>query len=251
MSDTKFKLPNPPIVEAVLDIECDLPPGQEIAATEESGRTVFGDRYPTFRTQLLQEHQIEMKSGEPLAISVKHGVQALQFVQEDEKQLVQIRIQGFSFNRLAPYTSLDDYLPEIERTWSLYVDLVKPVQVRQIRIRYINRILLPMKEEGVDLDHYFTIAPHLPDEDRLVLVGFLNQHVAVESATGNQVNMVLTAQPIENNKLPIIFDNSVVNNDPCEPDHWLGILQKIQALRELKNHIFRKTLTDPCLDLFR
>jgi uncharacterized protein (TIGR04255 family) len=251
MSDAEFKLPNPPIVEAVLDIECDLPPGQQIAELEESARKVFGDRYPKFRTQLLQEHQIEMKSGEPPAISVKHGVQALQFLQEDEKQLVQVRIQGFSFNRLAPYTSLDDYLPEIERTWSLYVDLVKPVQVRQLRVRYINRILLPMTEGGVDLDQYFTVAPHLPDEKRLELVGFLNQHTAVEIETGNQVNMVLTAQPPEDNKLPIIFDNSVVNSDPCEPDHWPGILDKIRVLRGLKNHIFRKTLTEPCLDLFR
>ena len=87
-----------------------------------------------------------MKPGELPALSIKHGVQALQFLQDDERQLVQVRVQGFSFNRLAPYTSLDDYLPEIKRTWGLYVDLVKPVQVRQIRVRYINRILLPMTE---------------------------------------------------------------------------------------------------------
>ena len=184
-------------------------------------------------------------------LSVKNGVQALQFLQDDEKQLVQVRVQGFSFNRLAPYTSLDDYLPEIERTWNLYVDLVKPVQVRQIRVRYINRILLPMVEKGVDLDHYFTVAPHLPDEDNLVFIGFLNQHAAIEVGTGNQVNMVLTAQPPENNMLPDIFDNGVVDSSPCEAENWPRILAKILALRDLKNRVFRKTLTEPCLSLFQ
>jgi uncharacterized protein (TIGR04255 family) len=182
---------------------------------------------------------------------VKQGVQALQFLQDDEKQLVQVRVQGFSFNRLAPYTSLDDYLTEIERTWSLYVGLVKPVQVRQIRVRYINRILLPMTEKGVELDHYFTVAPHLPDEDNLVFVGFLNQHAAIEVGTGNQVNMVLTAQPPEGGMLPVIFDNSVIDSSPCDAESWPRILGKILALRGLKNRIFRKALTEPCLALFQ
>ena len=213
--------------------------------------TLISDRYPKFRTQLLQEHQIAMTVGEPPVFSVKHGLQALQFLQEDEKQLVQVRVQGFSFNRLAPYTRFDDYLPEIERAWTLYVSLVHPVQVRQIRLRYINRILLPMIEGRVDLDHFFTVAPRLPEEDKLTLLGFLNQHVAVETATGNQVNMVLTAQSLEGNRLPIIFDNGVSNSDPCEPDDRPHILGNIQALRALKNRIFRKTLTEPCLALFQ
>jgi uncharacterized protein (TIGR04255 family) len=251
MTESKLSLSTPPIVEAVLDIECDLPPGLQIAELEERALNVFRDSYPKLRTQLLQEHQIAMKPGELPALSIRHGVQALQFLQDDERQLVQVRVQGFSFNRLAPYTSLDDYLPEIKRAWGLYVDLLNPVQVRQIRVRYINRILLPMTERRVDLDHYFTVAPHLPDEDRLELVGFLNQHVAVETATGNQVSTVLTAQPPEDNWLPVIFDNSAVNSEPCEPDNWSRISERIQALRVLKNHVFMRTLTTPCLALFQ
>ncbi len=251
MTEPELDLSNPPIVEAVLDIECDLPPGFQIVEFQDRALSVFRDSYPKLRTQLLQEHQIAMKPGELPALSVKHGVQALQFLQNDEKQLVQVRIQGFSFNRLAPYTSLDDYLPEIERTWGLYADLVKPVQVRQIRVRYINRILLPMTDRRVELDHYLTVAPRSPDEDRLELAGFLSQQVAIETATGNQVNTVLTAQPPEDGKLPVIFDNSAVNNEPCEPDSWPQILQRIEALRVLKNHVFKRTLTEPCLALFR
>ena len=251
MIKPELNLSNSPVVEAVLDIECDLPPGLQISALEEHALDVFRDSYPKLRTQLLQQHQIAMKPGELPALSVKHGVQALQFLRDDERQLVQVRVQGFSFNRLAPYTSLDECLPEIKRTWDLYVDLVKPVQVRQIRLRYINRILLPMTEGRIDLDHYFTVAPHLPDEERLALVGFLNQHVAVETATGNQVSTVLTAQPPENNWLPVIFDNSAVNSEACEPDNWPRISQRIQALRGLKNHVFMRTLTKSCLALFQ
>ena len=111
------RLRNPPIVEAVFDVDCDLPPGFDLVALEERSQALFQDRYPKFRTQLVQEHRIETKADAPPNTSSRLAVQALQFLHDDEKQLVQVRAQGFSFNRLAPYSSLDDCLPEIERTW--------------------------------------------------------------------------------------------------------------------------------------
>lgn len=251
MTDAEYKLPHPPIVEAVLDIECDLPPGRDIVSLENDARACFIDRYPKFRTQFVQLHQIAARPGESPEISVQQKVQALQFLQDDEKQLIQIRAEGFSFNRLDPYTSLDDYLPEIERTWHLYVGLAKPLQIRAIRMRFINRILLPLEDRQVDLDKYLTIAPRLPEEDALTFVSFFNQHAALDVVTGSQVNIVLTTQPPEGGKLPVIFDNTVIFEEPRDSDDWAWILSKIQVLRHLKNRIFRKALTGPCLYLFQ
>src|SRR5947209_7851959 len=132
MSETDLKLTKAPIVEAVLEIECDLPPGQEIGTLEGPARELFRDHYPKLRTQLIQEHQIEAKADEPPKVSVRRGIQAFMFFQQDEKQLVQVRAQGFSFNRLAPYSGLDDYLLEMERTWRLFVRLAAPIQTRLI-----------------------------------------------------------------------------------------------------------------------
>ncbi len=42
MTKSELNLSNSPIVEAVLDIECDLPPGLQIAALEEHALTYFG-----------------------------------------------------------------------------------------------------------------------------------------------------------------------------------------------------------------
>jgi uncharacterized protein (TIGR04255 family) len=251
MSEHPFKLPNPPIVEAVLDIECDLPPGQHVTEIEAPALERLRDQYPKFRHQFMQEHMVEVRPPQPARQSTRQWVQALQFLKEDEKQLVQVRAQGYSFNRLAPYTSLDDYLPEIERTWRLYLELVKPLKVRLIRLRYINRILLPLTEGRVQLDDYFTVAPRLPDEENLTLAGFLNQHIAIEGGTGHQVALVLAAQPAEPAHLPVIFDNGVTSPEPGEPDNWPWILAKIRVLRELKNRMFRRAVTDKCLDLFQ
>jgi uncharacterized protein (TIGR04255 family) len=245
------QLPNPPIVEAVLDVDCDLSPGFDLAALEGVSRARFQDRYPKFRPLVMQEHQIALTVGTPPNMSTRLAVQALQFLHEDERQLVQVRANGFSFNRLAPYTGLDDYLPEIERTWRLYADLVSPVQLRSIRLRYINRILVPMTAGTVDLDEFLKIGPRLPDEKRLVLSGFLNQFAAIEKDSGHQVNLVLVAQPPVNEKLPVILDITVASALTADGADWSLMMPTIESLRSLKNRIFANTLTPRCIELFQ
>jgi uncharacterized protein (TIGR04255 family) len=251
MSESDFTLPNPPIVEAVIDIDCDMRPGLKLAELETTVRERLEVDYPKFRTQFLQQHKIEASVNEPPKMSVRHNVQALQCLKEDEKQLVQVRAQGYSFNRLAPYSSLDEYLPEIEQTWRQFVEITAPIQIRAVRLRYINRILVPFKEGKVNLDDYLRTGPRLSDEDSMTLVSFLTQHTAVEKATGHQINTVLTSQGPLDQKLAIIFDNCVAGSGTVAPDNWAWILDKIRALRALKNRVFKDTLTKACLNLFQ
>ncbi len=250
-SESSLKLANAPIVEAIVDIDCDMPPGFELTALESRARDIFGETYSKFRAQLIQEHQIKHEGDQLPEMSVRRGLLALQLLHDDERQLVQVRAQGFSFNRLAPYTSLDDYLPEIERTWKLFAGFASPVQIRSVRLRYINRILLPMMGGRVDLDQYLKLSPTLPDQDRLTFAGFLNQHLAVEAETGNQVNIVLTSQTVENEQLPLIFDITAACSGNADPNHWSWILSRVESLRSLKNRVFKNTLTEQCLNLFR
>jgi len=251
MSDRLLKLKTPPIVEAVLDIDCDMPPKLDFAALEAPVRDAFRDRYPKFRTRFMQAVQVEAAADRALNVTTKQGFQALQLLQEDEKQLVQVRPQGFSFNRLAPYSSLDDYLPEMERTWRLFLGFAAPVQVLVVRLRYINRFLIPLVDGRIDLDVYLKLGPRLPDENKLTLVGFLHQHSAAEADTGNRVNIILTAQPPEYDKLPIILDIEAFRPGNGEPSNWTEIQSKIQSLRRLKNAVFENSLTDQCLNLFQ
>jgi len=251
MTDPLIRLKNPPIVEAIFDVDCDLPPGFDLAALEGPSRGRFGDQYQKSRVQFIHEYDIEAHADAPLNASSRRVIQALQFLHNDDRQLVQVRTPGFSFNRLAPYSSLDDYLPEIERTWRIYVDLTSPVQIRAIRLRYINRILLPMTANTIDLDEFLKIGPRLPDGDNLKLTGFLIQQAAIEDDTKHNINLVLTDQAPTNEKLPVILDITVTSPAIIESADWPIMRRTIESLRSLKNRVFLNMLTSKCIELFQ
>ena len=251
MNERQLSLGSAPIVEAVVDIDCDMPNQTDVEALDAAAGAALAARYPTPRRRMLSEHQISAAPEGPVAVTLRQGLQALQYISADEKQLIQFRPAGFSFNRLAPYTTLDDYLPEIERTWRTFVDIAKPVACRTIRLRYINRIQLPMEEGRVEIDDYLKLAPRLADEKRLTFAGFFNQHSVLEPATGNQVNIVFATQPPVGDQLPIIFDIEAFKDVSSEPGDWGSISGRIRTLRALKNLVFANSLTDKCLNLFQ
>jgi uncharacterized protein (TIGR04255 family) len=245
------KLTRPPIVESVIDIDCDMPIGFNLGALEEAGLQKFGERYPICRKHFLEHHHFQKKGADPFTLSSTRGLQALRFLQKDERQLVQVRTQGFSFNRLAPYSKLDDHLPEIERTYRLFCELTQPVQVRQVALRYINRIMLPLENKTLELDDYLEKAPKAPDDERFEFRGFLHQHILEEKGSGNQMTLVLTLQPVEGDRVPLLFDNGVRCFKAIIPADWPEIQNCIFSLRHLKNEVFADTLTERCLNLFQ
>ncbi len=246
-----FKLARAPIIEAVIDIDCAMPPGFDLVALEKTAAEGLKATYPKLTQQLVQEHQFETSPDSPPKMSVRHGLQALQFRNSDDKQLIQIRSQGYSFNRLAPYGSLDDYLPEIERTWAIFRNLTLPTQIRVVRLRYINRLDLPILSKDVKVADYIKNAPEVPPGTNLSLRGFLSQRLTVESETGHEANIVLSSQPAQCDAFPIIFDICVGALGPEEPENWTWISKKIISLRDLKNRIFTNTLTEKCLNLYQ
>lgn len=253
MLEPQFTLDQAPIVEAVLDIDCDIPGPIDVDVMDAAAAAALEDRYPTRRRRMLSEHQISGTADGvgPLAVTSRQGLQALQYVSADEKQLIQFRTVGYSFNRLAPYSTLDEYLPEVERTWRIFVDIGKPVICRTVRLRYINRILLPMQDGRVNLDDFLKLAPRLVDEKRLTFASFFNQHSVLEPDTGNQANIVFATQPVEGDQLPVIFDIEVFKDVSSESSDWPTISGKIMSLRSLKNLVFAHSLTEKCLNLFR
>lgn len=244
------RLDNAPIIEAIVDIDCDLPPSYNLRALEDAAHNPLREQYPVMQRRFMQEVRIEAGKEGSFDQQVRQDVDALQFLAPDRKQLVQFRLDGFSFNRLAPYSTLDDYKSDIRTGWQAFLDVVAPVQIRTVRLRYINRIMIPVTETHVDLNAYFRVAPSQPADPGLRLSSFVNQYTATDPETGHYSTVVLASQQREGGELPIIFDNTALSTRAIDPDDWTTLWNEIQAVRYLKNRVFYNTLEDKCLRLF-
>jgi|FLOH01.1.fsa_nt_gi uncharacterized protein (TIGR04255 family) len=246
--------PHPPIVEAIVDIDCELPPGVTLTDLETAACDSLRDNYPQLQKRLLQQFQIRQQGDAAPEHELKDGgLDTLLFRSEDSRQLTQFRSSGYSFNRLAPYEGMDVYLPEIKRTWENYCAITHPLRIGKIGLRTINRIALPLNVEGgVELETYLKTGPRLPQVPgrALSFTGFLNQHQLLDSGTGHQANIALAIEGKKEEKLILILDIDVFDLKPRETLEWTEIVPVIESLRNLKNELFFNILTKECLNLY-
>lgn len=251
MTENYPHLEHPPIVEVVLDIDCNMQPNFNLAKCSESLQEKVGEQYPNVKKRHLMKHTIRQEGESQPNLSVEDSIDAFQFIQKDDKQLFQIRRNGFSFNRLAPYHQLDDYLGEVQRLWELYLTEVKPQHIRDIKLRYINRIELPLGEGELNLDRYLHLGPRVPDDARYAFTRFMRNEELIDKETQYRMVVTLASEPQQEPCLPVILDITGIGAPEGDSLSWGAVETVIQSLREMKNNIFYKTLTKDCLELFK
>jgi uncharacterized protein (TIGR04255 family) len=91
-------------------------------------------------------------------------------------------MDGFTFNRLKPYTGWAQVLPQALELWRIYVEEFGPLSVTRIAVRYINRLTLPAPV--VNMSRYLTAPPTVPAGAPQSLRGFLQRIVLEDTAAG-------------------------------------------------------------------
>lgn len=241
--------PNAPITEALLDIRVQLPVEVNLARLAAYYDSVK-ELYPTKRER--HSWQGGFKLNPPGNIEVLQslgGPDGYLFTSTDGKQIVQARLDGFTFNRLKPYDKWETFRDEARQLWHLYVQIADPKQVTRAALRYINRIEIPLPMKDFR-DYILTlpeIAPGLPQG----LEKFLMQLVIPVPDTPAMAVITQTMEPVtDTNKVPLIFDIDVFREaalDVKGEEVW----QAFEKLRNLKNNIFFKSITPKAKELFR
>src|SRR5688572_30820653 len=97
------RFPNAPITEALLDIRVKLP--AEVTLTRlASFHDNVREQYPVKRERVRWEGSIQFEPGiVPEMRPPSGGPDGYLFTSADGKQIVQARLDGFTFNRLKPY----------------------------------------------------------------------------------------------------------------------------------------------------
>src|SRR5437763_560177 len=94
-----------PIVEAMIDFRVRLQADFDVGRFK-ALHSQFQTQYPNVEEKKLVEHYFEQMQGKEPVHNVKdHGVHGFFFRSPDNANIVQFRRDGFTFNRLEPYTS--------------------------------------------------------------------------------------------------------------------------------------------------
>lgn len=233
-------LSNAPITQAIIDIRTKLPPSVDLPRLG-SVHDLIRQHYPKRKERKRWEGRIELKEGEPPAqTAVYKGSDGYLYTSEDDKQTVQFRLDGFTFNRLKPYETWERMRDEARRLWRLYLQIATPEKITRIALRYINRldIPLPITDFGDYLAAPPSVASGLPQGIRSFLTRVAIQEPASEATCIiNQALESLTKQGYASLVLDIdVFKQSQL--DASDEEAW----RVLETMRNFKNRVFLRVL---------
>ncbi len=241
-------LTNAPITEAIIDLRVKLPSTfvntEFLKAAKE-----LSNSYPKNEPRRMVKHTFGMdKGGKPFIQPPKdEGIQGYFFKSEDEKNIAQFRLDGFTFNRLHPYTEWQSVITEAKRLWGIYNSIAAPEIVKRIAVRYINKIeiKLPIK----DFDEYLAAPPNIPPSLPQELSQFLSRMVIHDG--DKTINLIQAMEPSTDvAKITVILDIDVFKTNESGFD-IVNIWSHFQELHDLKNKVFFESITEKVAEMYQ
>ena len=236
-----------PITEALIDFRVELPQGFDNDKFEQLAASLE-PQFPKKTQQRVLRAHFEFKEGPAKTRAQELPHRGLTLKTEREREMIQLRVDGFTFNRLKPYTSWEKIFPRAYRFWKKYLDCVEPVGVTRLATRYINALDVPIPK--TTFFEYLEAPPRLPQGVPNVISGFLTRVVLEDPASGASANLIQALQPAsEPEHVRIIVDIDVYKVGAFDSHEELT-RSTFEQLHELKNRIFFSSITEKAASLF-
>jgi len=245
-------LKNAPITEALFDIRVKLPKSF-IVDKFETIKQDLSDSYPIIEKQQLFLEYHKVINGKPQIGPIEEGINGYFYKTDDKKEIAQFRRDGFTFNRLHPYTNWDDLIVKTKNLWPLYKKIANPEAVTRLAVRYINHLQLPLPLE--DFSEYLCIPPNIPEGLPQGVINFLNRVTLYDSAQDISANITQSLESgsqsskNRNNHIVLILDIDVYKQGDFSMDSQ-EIWDNFEKFRKMKNEIFFNYITEKTARLF-
>jgi uncharacterized protein (TIGR04255 family) len=245
------RFPNAPITEALLDIRVTLPAQTDLAKLA-TFHDAITQQYPSKQERLAWRGQLEIKASPvpEVSQSATGEPDGYLFTSVDGRQVVQARLDGFTFSRLKPYDKWTTLRDEAQELWQHYVRIASPETVTRVALRYINRIEIPLPMR--DFKDYILTTPEIAPDLPQGLGSFFMRLVIPDPKTQAVAIVTETMEPIDEsrNRLPLIFDIDVFRTAAFNIQDNV-MWEAFEYLHDLKNDIFFKSITPKTKELFQ
>jgi len=237
-----------PITEALIDFRVQLGEGFSVEKFEDLARKV-AQEYPTsdkIRT-VFAKFDVGGAIAKP---DIKHGELGVLVKNPDKKTQAQFRIDGFTLNRLEPYTRWEEIYPETIRLWHLYTEAANPLAVVRLATRYINKLNLPLPV--ADLRDYLIAPPRVPEGLPQVLKAYLTRLIIHDPLVGHSAIVTQSSEPnpMDPEHVTVLLDIDAFKEVSLKPAEQGEIDRVLGLLHDFKNDIFFNSITQTASELF-
>ncbi|MCF4966579.1 TIGR04255 family protein [Nostoc sp. CMAA1605] len=233
-----------PITEALIDIQVQLP--QEVKLD------VLAQVYSSIQAEYPKREEIlvfqgQMIAGASVGATASQSQIGYRFFSDDQKQIIQVRLDGLTFSRLAPYDCWERFRDEAKRLWSIYQSLTNPVVITRLALRYINRLDIPLPVS--DLNNYLRTFPEVSSDLPQGLSGYFMQlQIPQEQLpTILVLNQALVPPPTQN-FISILLDLDLFLEQDIPQDE-IEFWEVLEKMHEQKNKAFEACITEHTREL--
>lgn len=244
-----------PITEAVIDLRVELPDGFPVTQLDQIQSRLPADYGPGKRLLTGTFAFGIEESGAHAGATQTH--QGFRYDRADGKRVLQVKVDGFAYSVVAEYDRWSTFRDEARPLWDLYRSICQPLRVARIALRYINRIDIPVHDEGSDrqvqLQDYLSTYPQIADDlAHSTMSGFIMQvqipQPDIESIL--VVNEALAAPP-RPGLLSILLDLDLFRLGNWDTQDDTEVWSFFEQLRRRKNEVFEASITDETRRIIR
>lgn len=235
-------LSNAPIIEAIIEFQFSVSDNVTIEMLQEIADVLKPD-FPQQEEKRSSIIKAVIKSSGPETEVHDGGLVGISAKSSDDKNIVQLFRDRFSFSQLPPYQNWELLEEQAIKIWNIFLDKTKIEGVNRVGVRFINKIELDLPME--DFNDYIVGAPVVPDglppflgafDMRLIIP---NKDIDADGI----VNMSMNGLDKEKNVVPVILDVDVGKTGQMKSDEE-SLHHTLVCLRNYKNELFFRNITD-------
>ena len=242
---------NAPITEALIDIQLQFEdPVDLLSALEKAHGTILKE-FPVRKTlrNFNFMGRIDITDSEENPIETSSETLGHRFWSKDQKHVVTLKKDGFTFSKLKPYKDWKDLSSRANKAFESIRKKLPKSRVTRLCVRNINSIELPSNSE--EMQDYFYVFPSLPPGIDQPLDGFSSRIMVDYHKKGVKVSytMVSAGHP-DPDKGVIILDTEVfkdIDTVPANKELW----KILSELNDVKDEFFFQNITEKTRELFR
>ena len=245
----KRHLDNAPIKEALIDIQFEPAASlEQLQLFASQVKELFDQKVDLWQQTFGFELSTEAKGSS----HVQGSVMGVRLDSAERHHVIQAKLNGFTFSKLAPYTEWAELRSTSRKMWDQFAEIVKPKVVKRIAVRYINEIALPLPIN--DFAEYLTASPQVPAALPQGVTAFLQRLIITDSASSSVATVTQALEEsqasIASNKIIVFLDIDtfmVTERPPNADELWA----ELDILRNFKNEIFFEHITEKTAELFQ